>query len=844
MKHLLSLLILSTFICLQHANAQVAGNSLRILADNNYVSVPDPSSNLINNTMTLEAWVYYECENTATGSMIVSKGWCSVPDYSFYFNVVGQRLRFKKIRNGTGGCSTTADPIWETTDEVIPFNTWVHVALVIDATTSNTSLAFYVDGVLAPHTLLQGTDGLGYNASPYPWLLGSSRNINNLYRSLSGNLDEVRVWHTLRTQAQIQANKDVELVGNEIGLQAYWKLNETGSGPGITTLNSATLTGATFNGSSVGTAANVFFIHTDSIPNKLPTCNPVLWLKADKGVTFNSNHEVNVWNDQSGLNNHATMPNVLNQPKFKANEINNKPIIRFDGVNDYLVTPSINLSSVQAAEVFYVLKSRDEGFVLVQGNSPTLPNSFSIIENYSDGTNGHSALLNGNSIDQVKFKSTTTDSCYHIMNVQYNKALLSSNQVKLFRNQIPLSNTNGSIIGTEMVNNLGNASMTIGGTSTMGFPFLNADIAEIIVYNKILSNYERTTMYAYLNTKYLTNKVSTQFTTISAASTFSNEICDDDVWRHSFNSAQPNQVLTSVKSNCLTFDQRSDSVFVEPNAVAYAGTYFMRRHFVINPTVELSGTKTVRLYYSLADFTDLQNYVTSLVSHAQLSIIQYDGLNEDGIYDPTGGNINFISSAQITHGTAYGMYYLQFDVSHFSEFWIQVGNIPLAIQELKLNVFTASQGHQLSWNCVGCEDVVSFAILESSDEKHYKTILQQSSTVSADVYKTTVSPSNNPLQYFVVEAENRDGTKFRSNTSVIKNKNNLFQLEAIYASQSIQILSNRPEGKIKIYTMSGQKLLEATQKIILDKHTLAPGIYFALLSEMGTIQHSIKFVVN
>jgi hypothetical protein len=47
-----------------------------------------------------------------------------------------------------------------------------------------------------------------------------------------GLIDEVRVWNTARTQAQIQANMNRTLTGNEPGLVGYWRLDD-GSGQAI-----------------------------------------------------------------------------------------------------------------------------------------------------------------------------------------------------------------------------------------------------------------------------------------------------------------------------------------------------------------------------------------------------------------------------------------------------------------------------------------------------------------------------------------------------------------------------------------------------------------------------------
>lgn len=46
---------------------------------------------------------------------------------------------------------------------------------------------------------------------------------------LDGDLDEVRVWNVVRTQSEIDANKDQRLNGDEAGLIAYWPMEE-GSG--------------------------------------------------------------------------------------------------------------------------------------------------------------------------------------------------------------------------------------------------------------------------------------------------------------------------------------------------------------------------------------------------------------------------------------------------------------------------------------------------------------------------------------------------------------------------------------------------------------------------------------
>lgn len=81
-----------------------------------------------------------------------------------------------------------------------------------------------------------------------------------------------------------------------------------------------------------------------------------LWLKADAGVTlgYNSNL-VSVWEDQSSAGNDAVQGTGTNQPQWVMNAVNYKPSVRFDGVNDFIVSPGVT-GSMDAFTVLFVIK--------------------------------------------------------------------------------------------------------------------------------------------------------------------------------------------------------------------------------------------------------------------------------------------------------------------------------------------------------------------------------------------------------------------------------------------------------------------------------------------------------
>ena len=97
------------------------------------------------------------------------------------------------------------------------------------------------------------------------------------------------------------------------------------------------------------------FAQTLSVTNGLQ-----LWLKADAGVTTNAAGGVTQWADQSGKNNNAVQADETLAPTFVNNAVTNKPVLRFDGINDYLeVADSDSVSISGDIASFFVVKFDD-----------------------------------------------------------------------------------------------------------------------------------------------------------------------------------------------------------------------------------------------------------------------------------------------------------------------------------------------------------------------------------------------------------------------------------------------------------------------------------------------------
>ncbi len=188
-----------------------------------------------------------------------------------------------QLNNGILECrlkSTTG--LWE---YVSPPNTaipqvWQHIAWVFD----ENIVRLYVNGALIGSSPASGV----FQGANVPFAIGRSI-LSNLDFYFKGRIDEVSVWNTALTQAEIQDMIDNELSGNENSLELYYKFNqgepggdnttithlicEIGSGERDGQLMNFALTGETSNFN--GTLQQGFqAISFPQIPNKLTTDGP------------------------------------------------------------------------------------------------------------------------------------------------------------------------------------------------------------------------------------------------------------------------------------------------------------------------------------------------------------------------------------------------------------------------------------------------------------------------------------------------------------------------------------------------------------------------------------------
>lgn len=189
-----------------------------------YASKSSPTGLAQTDNITVEAQVkpesygvqYIATKSTTPGA----NGW------RVYLNSSGQILI-----NGQGRYSNTYASL--------PLGKWSHIAVSIDM--SANSVVFYVDGVIAPSTALNGSGASWTDSGNF--FLGSDPSGANTF---DGKLADVRVWSDVRTATEIQDNM-FAYPADTTGLVAHFKLDgdftdSSTNDNDLTAFNSATAT--------------------------------------------------------------------------------------------------------------------------------------------------------------------------------------------------------------------------------------------------------------------------------------------------------------------------------------------------------------------------------------------------------------------------------------------------------------------------------------------------------------------------------------------------------------------------------------------------------------------------
>ncbi len=248
--------------------------------------------------------------------------------------------------------------------------------------------------------------------------------------------------------------------------------------------SNATVTAVSYlNGIASATTNADFAVTAGSSPTA--ATGLAFWFRADEGVITDVNGNVSQWLDESGNGNHASQTVMAAEPVLATNAINGAPVVRFNGTSDCLSFPAVNTTNFTVFIVYRMtghqawagpLENRAAGlygFEGAAGSADTWVYEPELVESLgsqelADITTGVGTSLPLGPILQ----EWTSDE-------------------RFFQDGLEQTVVNGAT-----------GWAVSGGRLGYAWSYMAGDIAEVLVYNTVLSDTDRQGVENYLNGKY------------------------------------------------------------------------------------------------------------------------------------------------------------------------------------------------------------------------------------------------------------------------------------------------------------------------------------------------------
>lgn len=270
-----------------------------------------------------------------------------------------------------------------------------------------------------------------------------------------------------------------------------------------------------------------------SMPDSI--ANLELWFRADS-IPLPNNTVVGEWKDQSVSGNDATNTQATSTwPVLIANGLNSLPVVRFDGTDDILRLAANPFNTVGEfpKTIFALLKSNAaSGLVVGHGSS-----SGGFIDTYHTGLNvrnSHYRLSAVNNGVGEQFEGTTNVGGFDVV-----RLFMQSGSSSIYVNGLVENTGTGSM--NPFNYSLASIGAADGSASNAEQDPFNGDIAEILVFNRILTTQEAESVESYLFGKYkLKSGVRNQFVgTLEEILVFNKALSANEVLDIAENFAEP-----------------------------------------------------------------------------------------------------------------------------------------------------------------------------------------------------------------------------------------------------------------------------------------------------------------
>jgi len=186
-------------------------NAIKFDGSPEYIDLGNDSAFNFTNSFSLECWVYVPSGGSGVQRWIGSRSNDTSHGIGFGVNYTNGYLRYTSFGHHD----------YES-NQAVPTDEWVHVAVVINGTND---ARFFINGVF----INQVNNANPATTTGIQMKLGQA---GDGVEYFTGRLDEVRMWNDIRTDAEIKQYYSQQVATDSANLVGYWKLDE---GTGLTT---------------------------------------------------------------------------------------------------------------------------------------------------------------------------------------------------------------------------------------------------------------------------------------------------------------------------------------------------------------------------------------------------------------------------------------------------------------------------------------------------------------------------------------------------------------------------------------------------------------------------------
>jgi hypothetical protein len=233
------------------------------------------------------------------------------------------------------------------------------------------------------------------------------------------------------------------------------------------------------------------------------------------------------------------------------------------------------------------------------------------------------------------------------------------------------------------------------------------------------------------------------------------------------------QLFASINANGQDLGNTDVSVYINPDWLPYndGHQYYLGRNLVIHPTNTPTAPVKVRFYFLDHEF-GMQDYAQDCSSCAKLpdayaaGITQYSNApaEEDSTLNNNNSGIwRYITPSQVEIVPYDEGYYAEFEVSNFSEFWINPLprlNQPLPLQLAVFTVIKVTNTALLQWSTYSESNTSQFIIERSTDGINYiaiGTVPASENSNTKKQYRFTDEHPATGINYYRLKQTDKDG---------------------------------------------------------------------------------------